>query len=224
MPFLLKKHEGVFMPNQRTFELELKAWAAGPQGIQERLESFAVYIEEFRREDVYWFPSAGAHSPQADFPRSGIRIRKEWTRDAHGREAEAVRITYKFKEVRERIEVNDERELLLAPPVWAGAEHLEELFRLLRLEPRAAKVKQGRAWRYGDVRAELCQVEGLGWFVEMEILAERDDEETCEAARAQLLELLDKTGVERGKIETRYYTELLREAALTVCPADHPLE
>ena len=204
------------MPNQRTFELELKAWAASPQDVQERLESFAIYIEEFRREDAYWFPCAGAHSPHADFPRSGVRIRKEWTRDAHGREAEAVRITYKFKEVQEGMEVNDERELLLAPPARAGAETLEDLLRLLRLEPRAAKVKQGRAWHYGDVRAELCQVEELGWFVELEILAKRDDEAIREAARAQLLELLDKTGVERGKIETRYYTELLREAAHSI--------
>lgn len=188
--------------------MELKAWAADPQAVRGRLSRFASYIEEFRREDVYWFPIPGGNSP-TDFPRSGIRIRKERTLDAAGREAEAVWVTYKYKEVRDGMEINDERELLLAPPVRAGAETLEGLFRLLHLAPGAAKVKRGGAWRYGDIRAELCLVEGLGWFVELELLADRDDQETREAARARLLELLDKLGIGRDKIEARYYTEML---------------
>ncbi|MDR2483311.1 MAG: hypothetical protein LBD08_06740 [Treponema sp.] len=195
--------------DNRTFEMELKAWAADPQAVRGRLSRFASYREEFRREDVYWFPAPDGNPPRADFPRSGIRIRKEWTRDAAGREAEAVRITYKYKEVRDGMEINDERELLLAPPASAGAETLEGLFRLLHLAPGASKVKRGEAWRYGDIRAELCLVEGLGWFAELELLTDRDGPETREAARTRLLELLDKIGIGRDKIEARYYTEML---------------
>ena len=63
------------------------------------------------------------------------------------------------------------------------------------------------------MNAELCEVSGprrsLGWFLELEILAEDAAAPTVAAARQKLLGLLEQLGVPRSRIEERYYSELL---------------
>ncbi|MDR0553604.1 MAG: class IV adenylate cyclase [Treponema sp.] len=191
-----------------TYEIELKAWVEDPELTGERLSRLARFTDTFYRDDTYWFPPEGFTAGAEGLPASGIRIRKEQLQPAQGEETHSVWVTYKSKEVREGIEVNREHEFLVSGRD-GGDSAFEELLRRLNFAPGAAKVKRGRAWRSGDIRAELTLVEGLGWFVEMEILVDRDDPETRENARKQLLELLDKTGIRRDKIEERYYTELI---------------
>jgi adenylate cyclase class IV len=53
-------------------------------------------------------------------------------------------------------------------------------------------------------------VEGLGWFIELEILSGQKDRETLDRAREELLRFLGDAGVRESMLESRYYTEMLK--------------
>jgi adenylate cyclase class 2 len=185
-------------------EIELKASVEDHQALQERLSLLAPAALSFEKDDSYWAAGDGRQR----LPRSGVRLRRERMAYPGGKTGERALATYKIKEVREGIEINDEREFAVSDP---GA--FEELLQRLGLEPLARKHKQGWAWVLGGIHAELCEVSGpersLGWFLELEILAEDAEAPTVAAARQKLLDLLDRAGVPRSRIEDRYYTELL---------------
>ena len=184
-------------------EIELKAWVDEPDTVRNAIVSFAGSGVSFGKEDAYWFPPSGADMNA--FPSSGVRVRKETVTGPHGAVSRTVRVTFKHRELRGSVEVNDEREFTVSD----GAV-FEDLLSRLGLSKGIGKKKQGTAWVYDGVTLELSLVEGLGWFVELEIIAGNDRPETVTTARLRLLALLGKTGVGEGKIETRYYTEMLR--------------
>jgi len=71
------------------------------------------------------------------------------------------------------------------------------------------KHKQGELYTFENVGIELSLVEGLGWFVEIEILVDHQSKVT--PARNKLREVLQALSVPENKIEPRYYYELLEE-------------
>lgn len=181
-------------------EIELKAWADAPEEIRVRLAAIARPLGSYDKADEYWrFP---ADRPQQPELGSGVRIRRL---DAAAPDAV---VTFKRKEVRDGIEINDEREFAVS-----DAATFAELLSRLGLVAWIRKRKTGAAWDADGITAELSDIESLGTFIELEIIAESDDPRTVEAARARLLDLLDRLGVPRQRIEGRYYTELLRGAA-----------
>jgi adenylate cyclase class 2 len=186
-------------------EIELKAWADRPDAVREALMGFAEYQGEYFKEDVYWRPVSPAGCGPA-FPLSGIRIRRESSSPGKSR----LLVTFKTKEIQSCLEVNREREFEIHE-----REPFEELLRLFALAPGPHKTKRGGVWIYRDsevspeITAELLEVEGLGVFLELEIIAGDDHEKTVAAARKQLLALLAKAGVPEDRMESRYYTEML---------------
>jgi adenylate cyclase class 2 len=190
-------------------EIELKAHIGNPELIKSRLDGIAEFSAAIEKKDVYWFPSAGGG--EKNLPVSGIRVRKESITDAEGKFSQMVLVTYKNKERRNGIEVNDEYEFEVS-----SAEVFEDMLGRLGLKQGIAKRKKGWAWKFRGITAELVTVDGLGWFVELEIIADKADRETSGEGRKQLLGLLDKLGIERENIEERYYTEMLKALGITV--------
>jgi adenylate cyclase class 2 len=184
-------------------EIELKAWVDKPETVRDTVVSFAGPGVSFGKEDAYWFLPSGAGINTISKP--GVRVRKETVAGTHGAVSRTTLVTFKHKELRGGIEVNDEQEFTVSD----GAV-FEDLLSWLGLSKGIGKKKQGTAWIYGGITLELSLVEGLGWFVELEIIADNDRPETVASARLRLLALLGKTGVGEEKIETRYYTEMLR--------------
>jgi adenylate cyclase class 2 len=192
-------------------EIELKAHVENPEALKAAISLPApgnptVCVPlSFEKDDCYWV--AGS-SVSADVPKSGVRLRRERIRRPDGGVEEKVLATYKSKEVREGIEINDEREFTVSDGDTFG-----ELLKRLGLEPGVRKHKQGWAWSYGNISVELCEVSGdtrsLGWFLELEILAEEAGAETVAAARKELLGLLGRLNVAEECIEERYYSEML---------------
>jgi adenylate cyclase class 2 len=187
-------------------EIELKARVDDPERVQSRLCSFAGQGTAFEKQDSYWlFPEGdGTALP------SGVRLRRETTTGPDGEVCQAMWVTYKVKEVREGIEINDEREFSVS-----DGDMFEELLRRLGLKKDIEKTKKGWTWICGGITTELTEVAGLGWFVELEIIAGDFNHGTVRAARKRLLALLRKIGLEEDRIESRYYTELLRENGWT---------
>jgi adenylate cyclase class 2 len=187
-------------------EIEVKARTDDPEAIRSALSRFAEFQGEFIKNDVYWFCPPSSSPPKADgIPVSGVRVRQEKFTDNRGTVREAVIVTYKTKEVRDGIEINQEREFHIS-----DKEVFEELLNHMGLIQGYSKKKSGFAWNYQGITAELVQVEKLGWFAELEILADDDTETTVKSARKRLLDLLGRINISEDKIEPRYYSEMLK--------------
>jgi adenylate cyclase class 2 len=221
------------------YEIELKAHTADPERCRSRLDVIAGAGAKIVKSDTYWFKPelnndfSRRHGdtekldysvsvpcslfPSPFFPASGIRVRRE---EKSGK-AETI-ITWKSKEKCDGIEVNNENEFTVN-----DAEVFAELLAVLGLEKRIVKRKEGWRWEAGGITAELCEVSGfyqteensgegnaptknLGWFLELEILADDENPETVAASRKRLLELLGKAGLSESDIEEKYYSEMLR--------------
>jgi adenylate cyclase class 2 len=131
-----------------------------------------------------------------------VRLR---VRDESGRRV----VTYKRKELQGDIEVNDEREFAIDDRAA-----FEALIGDLGFVPYVTKEKRTKTFAHvapdgTEVSIELSLVMGLGWFIELEILADDPDEAETSRARETLFAALDRCGVERSAIEKRYYTEML---------------
>jgi len=59
------------------------------------------------------------------------------------------------------------------------------------------------------ILAELSMVKNLGWFLEIEILADNDCEQTVQESRERLFALLEKLEIPKEWIEDRPYTVML---------------
>jgi adenylate cyclase class 2 len=183
-------------------EIELKAHAEDYPALKERLSLLASEAISFEKDDCYWTHGRGSA------PRSGIRVRRERIAYPNGGTEEKALVACKIKEVRDGIEINDEREFTVS-----DAAAFEDLLRQLGLKPGIRKHKQGWAWFVGSIHAELCEVSGkkrrLGWFLEIEILEEAAEAPLIAAARKKLLDFLDTLNIPRSRIEDRPYSELL---------------
>ena len=205
-------------------EIELKAHVRDSESLKELLHRKAEYSGAFEKKDVYWFGTETSALRAAK-----LRIRREKRSFADGTEKSLCLVTYKAKEESDGIETNDELEFEVNP-----VEEFEEFLKKAGLE--AGAVKRKRGWDFSkalnsavelktaELTAELVEVDGLGWFVELEILvkarsdnvnaglddnAEDKREETVKEARETLLAFLDDLGIEREAIEGRYYLDML---------------
>jgi len=176
-------------------EIELKAHIDNPDSIEAALMALPGTRKTGQtvKNDVY-LGLAG----------SPVRVR---LRDENGTHT----LTYKRKEVRSDIEVNDEKETEVS-----NREAVHTLLADIGFEPFLNKTKQTRSFSvpYGTdttVTAEISLVEPLGWFLELEILLEctDPDEASVSKARETLLAVLASCGVEQSAIENRYYSEML---------------
>jgi adenylate cyclase class 2 len=209
-------------------EIELKARLDDCTQVEQRLSGLGTFCRSYKKSDSYWFPTQTSVGG-APIPSSGVRVRRESGTDADGTAYESVLVTYKHKEISDGIEVNDEREFTVSSPSAetssledaTAASTFEDLLTRLGLRKGICKEKQGRAWtiqpqsagRSGVVQrpilAELSLVTGLGWFVELEIIAEDDEGQTVEESRKRLLALLEKLEIPADRIEARPYTTML---------------
>jgi adenylate cyclase class 2 len=202
-------------------EIELKTRIDEPEDLKNRLNSLGNYDCAYEKADIYWSfaeKKAGI-PPELDKKNEGpaspglflpiLRVRREINTGKDGRISTASRVTYKFREMREEIEINDEREFEVS-----DAACLEDMLRRLGLRPDIIKNKRGWAWYCGEkdkpLRAELSDVQGLGWYLELEILAPSKTDQILAEGREQLFSVLEGLGIPRSRIEVRPYTEMLK--------------
>jgi adenylate cyclase class 2 len=190
-------------------EIELKARLDDPEPVKRKLSSLGTYYRSYEKKDAYWTDESGCRLPSA------LRVRREIDTEADGSDRENTLVTYKTKEIRDGIEINDEREFAVAGigPDEPGAEVFEDLLRRLGMRPFIRKEKRGWAWTVGErpsILAELSMVKDLGWFLELEIMAKEGDERTVRESRNRLLSLLETLDIPPERIESRPYTEMLK--------------
>ncbi|MDR0656765.1 MAG: class IV adenylate cyclase [Treponema sp.] len=186
-------------------EIELKAHVHDSESLKKILFSSGIFERAYKKEDSYWI------SPREKL-LNGLRIRKDREIEDGILKNERIIVTYKAKRLEKGIEINDEQEFSIDN---TGA--FEELLRRLGFTPGIKKRKEGWAFSFPasggkiPVTAELSEVKGLGWFIELEIVEDSENREIIEADKKRLLSLLKSLGIGEEQIEKRYYTDMLME-------------
>ena len=192
-------------------EIELKAHVQNSEALKLLLQKNAIFLFFFEKNDNYWIqttPYVTKNPPLAPFS-SGLRIRRERRTLPDGTIESLSLATYKIKEVRDGVEINEEREFAVDP-----ASGFEEFLIHMGFVSGISKQKRGCAFSREGISAELLEVKGLGWFLELEIIIEdikagNKREEAAAQAKKRLLAFLDSLGIEREAIESRFYSEML---------------
>jgi adenylate cyclase class IV len=199
-------------------EVELKAHIEDRAAVEARVAAFAILEGPVDKLDAYW------HGPDWRIARGkkGFRVRAE--------DGKSV-VTFKNKKTEGGIEINREREFGISDP-----EAFVEFAQRLGCEPFYTKRKRGVRYRVdpcdrgavgedtgkagceGATTIEIVDVEGLGGFIEIEVLLADEEPAAVALAQGEIRGFLARSGVASSAIEPRYYSELLMEAGLVKKP------
>lgn len=182
-------------------EIELKARVTDPDKLRIILSNLAVFDRTFEKSDVYYTMSSQDPAQTSEY---GVRIRKEASIHASGLSRDTTFITQKSREIRGDIEINDENEF----EVSSGSAFLRFLLHL-GFREKNRKKKNGHAFLYEGMTVELTNVDGLGWFIEAEIIIPGNDEAKINESRERLKSFLEKIGIPETSLETRSYSSML---------------
>lgn len=192
-------------------EIELKAHVYNREELLQKLNTFAEFKKTVIKNDTYY--RLDLDKPVKGSGHISARIRIE-TEQKPEKTEEKIFLTYKRKEVRTaanglNTEVNDEKESLIS-----DAEAVITLLSDIGFKEALKKKKTVSVYtcptQHGEATLELCLVEPLGWFLEIEILSPEKDYAAVEEVQKELKKLLSKSGIPEKDIETRYYSELLK--------------
>jgi predicted adenylyl cyclase CyaB len=172
------------------YEIELKAWVEDWAALETRLRATCEFVREFRKSDRYFRSPAGAERD------TSFRLRRD-----NG----AAVVTFKEKRPRDGIEYNLEREFSVD-----DAETFLELVERIDCTEYASKIKTGLEFRSDGMTIELVRVDGLGSFLEIEIIEHTSDTVAHERAAMKIRTFLRTTGIDEDRIEARSYVDLLR--------------
>ena len=196
------------------YEIELKACVDDIPATENKINEFAKYIGLTEKRDTYW---------RKKNTELGIRIRQET--------GKPIIATWKQKNLRQNeFEVNTEREFIIASTDFAkdtipnkknetslksALSNFEDFLKTSDFEISLQKYKSTKTWQHKTeefdlITIEISYVEFLGHFIEIEILSEKNDDETISMAQNCLHETLQKCGINKDRIETRYYWQLLK--------------
>ncbi len=180
------------------YEVEMKFPVAVLGALESRLAEFGADAGRPQTEiDVYY-----AH-PARDFAQTdeALRIR---------RKGDANFVTYKGPKLDAATKTRREIELPL-PPGEATAPDWDGLLAALGFRPvgevRKSRRKAYVNWQDRRVEVSLDEVQGLGPFVELELVVDDAEDGGIDAGRARILSLAAELGLTGG--ERRSYLELL---------------
>ncbi len=180
-----------------SFEVELKFRVPDLPKISLRLAGLSASISAAHDEADLYF----AH-PARDFSRTDEALRLR-------RKGDENFITYKGPKIDAATKTRREIEL----PLGTGDDAFQSWKTLLEAvgfrpvaEVRKLRRKAAVPWQGRAVEVSLDEVQGVGTFVEFEVIAEEAD---LEAAKACILSLADSLGLTQS--ERRSYLEMLLE-------------
>ncbi len=181
-------------------EAELKA-SLGDLAAEELADRAAALgflpVEQVRERDIYF------NGTERDFRRTDEALRLRSVRRLPDGPWESL-ITYKGPKLDRVSNARTEYETGVSDGGTA-----QKLLEALGYRPLAEVNKVRRTYRLDQVTLCLDQVQGLGGFLELELLV--PGEEQREAAVERLLALLEELGIPRGQLSRRSYLELLAE-------------
>lgn len=214
------------------YEIEMKAWLLDRARAEAALNRIGTFEGIVDKDDVYWKPQSAADTGKnADIKK--VRVRREVITAANGGvETAQTVVTTKNKQVRDDFEVNKESEFTVS-----DADAFESFLLQLGFRVAHKKHKRTHGWKcplsfnqaespqtadgtaknkdhptlVQSAHAEIAEVSAVGTFLEIEILSPTNDENAVRECRQKLNELFSLCGVAKTEIETRYYSDLLKD-------------
>ncbi|MCE1195687.1 class IV adenylate cyclase [bacterium] len=175
-------------------EIELKARVRDHGSVESRLSTFMTYGGPIDKRDEYWSIPLAVPSPSG--PGFRFRLRCEPGSDT---------VTFKEKTYTSTVEINKETEFGVADAAAFRAFLAKMSAKLLY-----RKSKKGGLWRGSDgIIAELVRVEGLGEYLEVEILCEENPSADVDRVKKRLIAVIERCGLPASDIEPRPYSQLL---------------
>jgi len=113
-------------------------------------------------------------------------------------------LTFKIKNRKQGIEVNDEIELMLKK-----TKDFRKFLSKAGINVKINKEKTGVIYNYGDIQLELHHVKNLGRFLEIEILVSLKSE--IPQAKKKLNRIFHSLGFSKSNFENKTYLELISE-------------
>lgn len=173
----------------KMIEVEEKIKIGGPREFRSLARALGKFVGRERKVDDYY-----TLEPKGKYPRKSLRVRK-----------------------RENVyEVNFKQKLSYLKGVYAKREQefsVSDLKNFLALIKDFGFRKWLRKEKVSEVyeinknfHIEINYVKGLGWFLEIEYLCEEKD---IKKARAEILGVVKKLGVDKRKIIKEGYTKML---------------
>lgn len=172
-------------------EIEMKAHVRNPEAVAAVLTTEGEFLASVDKRDQYWLLAP----VQGSAPAGRFRLRSEGGRST---------VTRKVKSLSGGMEVNAETEFQVSDP-----EAFLDFARCCGCIPLYQKRKTAHQYRVGRILAELVNVEGLGNFLELEILTESAEREEVCNARDEIEALFRRCSIPRSAIEERFYSEML---------------
>jgi adenylate cyclase class 2 len=144
-------------------------------------------------------------------PSCRVRLERKGSNKDHLKDT--VIITVKEKKSNNGIEVNDEIEI---DSDGSNFESAVRIFEVLGYKPVLLKEKRGYSFILDKFKfplhIEVLEVAPLGWFLEMEFTPENElNDDEIENIKQDLLSALKMFGINEGKIEQRFYHDMLDE-------------
>jgi len=185
------------------YEIEMKAWVREPEAVRARLEELTLPGRYYDKTDRYF----SKQLPDGSAAVSTLfRLRND---------GEHSIVTYKDRTVVDGTERNRESEFSVD-----DADAFVFFAEALGFHLQISKRKRGRQYHYTciecpfDILVEFSLVEGLGEFVELEVLLpDTSTTGIVNTATEEIRKLLNRIGIESTDIETRRYTQMLQERA-----------
>lgn len=178
-------------------EVEKKARVADPEGMEKRLWRIGRPVGEIDYSDTYF-----TYSHVAGYTDERFRLREH---------PGGARVTAKEEMEGGDAEVSLEREFEVDDP-----EAFRGFAKMFGFRVLIEKRKRGKRFALNSVQdkesgpfAELVEVEGLGWFIEIEVMVK--DRSEVEGARRGIGRAFQELGVKDSSFEPRPYTLMLYE-------------
>ncbi len=174
------------------YEIEMKAWVDDFDRVKDQLSLNYEFINKFDKEDTYYINEL----LEKTFEFRLRSVNKNFI------------VTTKKKNVINGMEVNVEEEFSVSDP---------QLFEKFAISTGAKinikKRKYGYSYKKNNFLIELCTIEGLGDFIEIEVVLEESEHnsEIVAKIRSDINKILLELGIGSDKIESRYFTDMLKE-------------
>ena len=178
-------------------EVEIKAKLYSKMEALNNLKKIgAVYSHTEKQHDIYF------NAPDKDFKETdeALRIRVIPTEDTF----EKI-LTYKGPKIDSKSKTRKEIEVKID-----DVEKMTDLLISLGFKPTAVVDKVRRIFNYQDYTITLDKLESLGYFMEIEYVAEEDS--NIEEIRDSIMEIFEKLNITEG-FERTSYLELLEQQA-----------
>ena len=188
------------------YEIELKAHVHFPDNVSALLDNFATRLKDIEKDDVYY---------HCDEKNVTCRIRTESFLPSNNFdkcETHSV-FTYKRKNHFKNpdgilTEVNEEFECVIEK-----SSALEQFLLDLDFVVNLKKHKSVRQWiketAFGKAHIELCNVEPLGYFLEIEFMTSDNSSNIVKNIHNEIKNIFSYCRIDESDIEERRYSEML---------------